>query len=497
VAGVGGNAVRVALPGRVDYHPFESSPTRRSFGFPMVRGERDGAMRFDFSSLPFNARAFSDKPMAFAQPEVGRFFSAILDLAAIETGPRAAREAWQRAQLRNLLRHAANRSPFWRGRIGAGPGASLDSLPILRRADVRAQVEGEGALLGAADRIAVNSHSTSGSSGAPVRFFVSEMNGYYNVIRSIAQYFIEGRDLTLNRAMVDYALRPVEGGLSVEREASWLGALTPFVDGGRGRRLQFFRPNMAQVWAELRKEPIGYLSISPSALEALMQHASPDDFKRAGAKMLVLVAEPLDPEIRRRFAEVGVPARETYSCEEIGPIAFECERCVGHFHVAASNVIVETVNEEGLAIDGAPVGAVLLTHLHSYATPFVRYEVGDLAALAERCPCGHDGPTLSNIVGRAKGLLKHPDGRLLRFHIWAADLTAIVALDEYRIRQTAPATLVVEIGGRSSLTPDETAAIVAMIRAHAGDGFAIEVRAVDKIDWGPGLKRLGFHNEIL
>jgi len=36
-----------------------------------------------------------------------------------------------------------------------------------------------------------------------------------------------------------------------------------------------------------------------------------------------------------------------------------------------------------------------------------------------------------------------------------------------------------------------------MITTHTGDGFAIEVRAVDKIDWGHSVKRLGFHNEIL
>jgi phenylacetate-coenzyme A ligase PaaK-like adenylate-forming protein len=454
-------------------------------------------MRFDFSRFPFNAGAFSHKPMAFAQPEVGRFFSAILDLAAVETGPRAARQAWQGSQLRNLLRHATERSPYWRGRIGAWREASLDGLPILRRADVRVQVDGEGALLGPADRIAVKSHSTSGSSGEPVRFFVSAMNANYNATRSIAQYFIEGRDLTLNRTLVNYARRPVEGGLSVEREASWLGARGPFVDCGCDRRLHILRPDMAQVWAELRREPIGYLSIAPRALEALLQHADPGDFARAGAKMLILVAEPLDPEIRRRFAEIGVPARETYSCEEVGPIAFECERCVGHFHVATSNVIVETADEEGLAIDGAPVGAVLLTHLHSYATPFIRYDVGDLASLANRCPCGHDGLTLSNIRGRTKGLLKHPDGRLHQFLIRAGDLTAITPLEEYRIRQTGAATLVVEIGGRPSLRPEEAAAIVAMIRTHVGDGFAVDVRGVDKIDWGHSRKRLGFHNEIL
>jgi phenylacetate-coenzyme A ligase PaaK-like adenylate-forming protein len=454
-------------------------------------------VRFDFADLPFNARAFSDKPMAFCQPGVARFLTAMFELAALETGPRAAREAWQAVQATNLLRRAAIRSAFWRGRIDAHGAPSLAALPILRRADVSEQVAKEGALLDAADRIAVNSHSTSGSSGVPVRFFVSEMNGNYNVLRSIAQYFIEGRDLTVNRTVVTYATEPVANGLSVEKARSWIGALGPFVNGGESKILSVLRPDAGRLWSELERDPIGYLSIAPRALEALLQHASPEDFKRAGTTMLVLIAEPLDPAIRSRFAAVGIPARETYSCEEVGPIAFECPSCVGHYHVATSNVIVETANDEGLRVDGAPVGNVLLTHLHSYATPFIRYEVGDLASLADGCRCGYDGPTLSNIRGRTKGLLKHPDGRLLQFYVSAADMTAIAPLDEFRIRQTGRETVVVEIGGRSSLTSAETEGFVELIRSHAGGGFVVEVRASETIDWGHGVKRLGFHNEIL
>jgi len=454
-------------------------------------------MRFDFSNIPFNPQAFSDKPMAFCRPEVTRFLTTICELVALETGPRAAREAWQSTQMANLLRHAEKRSPFWRERLSAAHGAGLSGLPILRRADVRAQVKNEGALLNASDRIGVSSHSTSGSSGAPLSFHYSEVNGTYNLLRSNAQDFLEGRDLTLNRAMIQYARHPIPGGLSVQRGSSPLGWLGPFVNGGRERVLQIRRPDMAQLWAALRAEPIGYLVIAPSALEALLQQADPDEFKRAGLAMLLLFSEPLDADIRRRFSDVGVPARENYSCEEVGPIAFECDRRVGHFHVATSNVIVETVDQEGLAVDGAPVGNVLLTHLHSYATPFIRYEVGDLASLSERCPCGHDGPTLSNIVGRTRELLKHPDGRLLRIHIRARDMLAIAPVDEYRIRQTGLSTLIIEIGGRQSLTPAETAAFANMVREHAGDGFSIEVRPVEKIAWGNSVKRLGFHNEIL
>ena len=452
-------------------------------------------MRFDFSDFTFNDRAFFDRPMTFARPEVTRFLTALFELTALETGPKAARMAWQAAQTANLLRHATERSPFWRNQIEAAK--TLANLPILRRADVREQVSREGALLAPADRIAVKKHVTSGSSGEPVAFLVSEMNGNYNALRSIAQYFLEDRDLTLNRVRVKSVAKPVDNGVSVENEGSWLGALAPFVIAGENRVIKLLHHDAGLMWTELRKAPIGYLSIAPSALEALLQRVEPKELKQAGLAMLVLLAEPLDPEVRQRFAEVGVPARETYSCEEVGPIAFECDRRPGHFHVATSNVIVEAVGDGGVTVDNAPLGNVLITHLHSYATPFIRYEVGDLATVSERCPCGHDGPTLANIVGRTKGLLKHPDGRLLRLHIRGSDMIAIAPLEEYRVRQTGPATIVIEIGGRKSLTQAEKTAFADVVRTRAGEGFSIEVRAVEKIDWGHSLKRLGFHNEIL
>lgn len=79
----------------------------------------------------------------------------------------------------------------------------------------------------------------------------------------------------------------------------------------------------------------------------------------------------------------------------------------------------------------------------------------------------------------------------------ARELTAIAEFDEYRIRQIALDRIVVEIGGRDSLTPEETAAVVALIRRHAGDEFQVDVRAVARIDWGASVKRLGYRCELL
>lgn len=192
----------------------------------------------------------------------------------------------------------------------------------------------------------------------------------------------------------------------------------------------------------------------------------------------------------------GIPIRSNYSSEEVGSIGFECSVCPRHYHVATSNVIVEVVNAS-YEMGGASIGDVLVTHLHSYATPFIRYELGDLACLRERCPCGHDGQTLHAVYGRLNRFLKHRDGRLTEFHIRGQDLTPLAEFTEFRIRQTEFERIIVELGGRSELTADEIGAVTAFLRSRAGQDFDIEVQACREIDWGPSRKRPGFRCEIV
>ena len=93
-------------------------------------------MRFDFSRLPLRNRAFSNKPMTFCDAEPKGALSSIIDLIAIETGKRNARENWQKEQLTNLLKHAYERSPFWRKRIGT---KKISADQIVRSANSHAE----------------------------------------------------------------------------------------------------------------------------------------------------------------------------------------------------------------------------------------------------------------------------------------------------------------------------------------------------------------------
>jgi phenylacetate-CoA ligase len=456
-------------------------------------------MRFDFSGMPIRERAFSERPMTFCDPEPKNFLSTILDIGAIETGNPRARKRWQTAQLHNLIKHATERSTFWRQRIGARKlsGVTLSSLPVLERGTVMKQIVAEGPLLRLDDRIPVHNSSTSGSSGIPVKFYASGMNARYNHVRSVAQYFLEGRDLKFNRVQIDYTPHLQKEGLKVTRSEAWLGPLSGFFGCGANKVIEYFRPDMKLFREELEREPIGYLVTAQWSMEMLSQSIDLLAFKNAGLHMWISIADAVDPGFRVALMSHGIPVRSTYSAQEIGPIGFECEQLPGNYHVATSNVIVEVDSDRSYQLGPYKLGSVLVTHLHSYATPFIRYDIGDVASLAPQCACGHLGPTLSNVYGRAKNLLKHRDGTISPFYLGESLIARLPEFKDFRIRQTGVGMLVVEVGGRASLSQDELDTIMNLVKRQTGTEFQVDVKAIREIDWGGRVKRLGFYNEVL
>src|SRR5262249_13256567 len=228
-----------------------------------------------------------------------------------------------------------------------------------------------------------------------------------------------------------------------------------FFGCGSNKVIEYFDPDMKRFREELKRDPIGYLVTAQWTLQTLLQSVDLATLKRAGLHMWVSVADAVDPGLREAMAAEGIPVRSTYSAQEVGPIGFECQHVSGNYHVATSNVIVEVNSDETYQLGSQRLGRVLVTHLHSYATPFIRYDMGDLAVLSSECACGHRGPTLSNVYGRGRNLLKHKDGTVSPFYLGPALITKLPELKEYRIRQTGVGTLVVEVRGATDLDPSE------------------------------------------
>jgi phenylacetate-coenzyme A ligase PaaK-like adenylate-forming protein len=148
------------------------------------------------------------------------------------------------------------------------------------------------------------------------------------------------------------------------------------------------------------------------------------------------------------------------------------------------------------SFNGINVGRLLVTHLHSYATPIIRYDVGDFAQLEQNCPCGHDGPTLSNIYGRGKHFVRLPNGTLRPFYLSTRLLLEAVSFKECRVRQPDPDTISVEIGGRENLSEDEERKLKELIATATDPAFTVKIQPVKEIDWSSNPKRLFFSSSV-
>src|SRR5262249_51158416 len=125
---------------------------------------------------------------------------------------------------------------------------------------------------------------------------------------------------------------------------------------------------------ELLKAPFGYLVCANRYIDILLEHGGTELIKKLGVRFWLHLNDYRDPKIVDSLAGIGVRSFSNYSAGEVGPIAFECSRRQGYFHVAHTNVVVEQDNQITVSFNGETLGRLLVTHLHSYATPVIRYD---------------------------------------------------------------------------------------------------------------------------
>jgi phenylacetate-coenzyme A ligase PaaK-like adenylate-forming protein len=283
--------------------------------------------------------------------------------------------------------------------------------------------------------------------------------------------------------------------LAVEATDSWAGSLSRVFRNGSARKIIHQYDDDALI-RELGKQQFGYQVCANRYLDILMNHGGIELIKKLGIKLWLHQADYRDPNNVKALEGIGVKSLSNYSAGEVGPIAFECSKHQGYFHVAHSNVIVECDDQLTASFNELSLGRLLVTHLHSYATPIIRYDIGDFGQLETRCRCGHDGPTISNIFGRGKHFLRHPDGKLLPFYLSTRTLMETVEFKECRFRQDKIDTITAEIGGRESITADEEANLKKLIIKATDPAFKIEIKPVREIDWSANPKRLFFASSV-
>jgi len=213
------------------------------------------------------------------------------------------------------------------------------------------------------------------------------------------------------------------------------------------------------------------------------------------AKVVVSVGEQLLPHERTLLRDVfGSEPFSKYSSFEVYDIASECPAHDG-LHVQAEDVIVEVVDENGQRATDGSLGQLVVTNLHNYAMPLIRYEIGDLSAIRhDRCSCGRWLPRLVNMVGRMSELIVTPSGRRVFGADLGLDAFDALGVRQFRIEQDGEGKVVAQLEWRSTTSEDQRAAgeerVAQALRMAIGENVPVSARTVDRLMPHPSGKHL-------
>jgi phenylacetate-CoA ligase len=238
----------------------------------------------------------------------------------------------------------------------------------------------------------------------------------------------------------------------------------------------------------LLRKKCRYLMTLPSNAMALAYEASPAQARELGLEIIFSISETVTAPARELAAErLGARLIGIYSCEEVGYIATECPTAP-HYHTVTENTLVEIIAEDGSPVHPGQTGRVLVTGLYNYATPFIRYEIGDVAIRSiGPCSCGRSLPVIAQVVGRTRNAFVFKDRKRIWLRAWdERALREFLPCREFQMIQLeherfelryvpdgsgrAPDSAGLEAHVRAKLHPAATVALVAMEQIPRGLG---------------------------
>ena len=316
----------------------------------------------------------------------------------------------QVASLRALLEHAQRSTVYYRElfrRIGFDPRdltsrEDLEQLPLLTREIIHER--GEDLLDPARGRTIRK--GTSGTTGRPMKFEYGNDSESWRQALRLRGYGWAGYHQGL-RVLHFWAPAPVKPSAINAAKIRVDRALRReiYLDSGRQDEASLLRA--VELVERLRPRIIvGYAK----ATALFARFVNDRGLRTWSAEIPVICcAEALLVGDRVAVERAFGPAFETYGSRETMLVGAECGAHAG-LHLSEENLVVEIV-EDGRGVPEGVSGEVVITDLHNYAMPLIRYVNGDRASMASGpCGCGRGLRRLERVEGRTSDTLRDPAG---------------------------------------------------------------------------------------
>lgn len=405
-------------------------------------------------------------------------------------------------QLNQLLAHARATVPLYAERLrqaGLAGDAPVTPeawlrMPLLTRGDI--QQAGSALLSNALPEAhgKTTTASTSGSTGTPVTVHGTAITGLAWELVTLREHLWHKRDLSAAMAVI----RRIPGGKAAYphglRQANWGAPTASIFANGPLFGLEI-ESSVAQQAEWLARVDPTYLRSYPTNLLALARHCDRHGIRLPKLAQCLTFGELVQPQVRETCRDVwGAQVCDTYSSQEVGYISLQAP---GHEHqlVQADFVLVEVLDRDGMPCRPGEVGKVVVTALHNFYMPLLRYDIGDYAEVGDCCPTGRGLPVLNRILGRQRNMLVDRNGNEYWPAFGVKSMTKIAPIRQFQLAQVAVDRVEARLVPERPLTQDEQAALRAHLAERLPGSMAVELKLLEEIPRTKGGKYEDFVNE--
>jgi phenylacetate-CoA ligase len=410
----------------------------------------------------------------------------------------------QLQQMAHVLKHAYDTVPFYRQRfdaVGWRPGAALTyddwrKLPLLTRRDIQdaGTSLASNTILKQYGRISET--QTSGSTGEPVKLRRTQLDQLFWKANTLRDHIWHQRDVSGKLA----AIRVLSTNVGMPPHGSaargWDPASDELYATGPAALLSLTTDIATQARWLTQQNP-DYLLTYPTNLGALLELYVRNGERLPKLRGVSTVGETVTPALRARCTEVwGVPITDIYSSQEFGYLALQCQ-VSGQYHVMAESALVEVLDDNGDPCQPGVVGRLVISSLHNFAMPLIRYELRDYAEVGGTCACGRGLPLLARILGRSRNMVVLPNREKHWPLVGFSEYRAIAPVRQYQLIQYAPEEIEVRLVTDRPLATTEEARLTKVIQNALGWPFRLRFVYFEReIPRGAGSKFEEFVSKV-
>ena len=389
--------------------------------------------------------------------------------------------ALQFRQLRLLIAHACAHVPHYRDHLVRSGIEHADQLtpeaflrwPLLAKRAIQADSASFLSPSLPHSHGQIRWTTTSGSSGQPLRVAATDISVFFQHALVLRSHFWYELDHAGSFAAIRVQIEDM-------RFSDWGPPGNAIFRTGPSHAFNTFSDHDAQLDWLCRIQPT-YLLTYNANLRALLERSRVTGNVPRGIVAVLGYGDMAAPDVARAAHEVwGAHYFDSYSCSETGTLALQCPSST-HLHVQSENVYVEILRDDGTPCAAGEIGRVVVTDLHNFAMPLIRYDLGDHASLGETCGCGRGLPVLNQIAGRSGHLACDPTGRRFFPHLNMAFWRSEAPILQRQIVQSGPGSLTVRYVAMRALSADEMARLTAALRKAMRYDYEVSFTRVDEI----------------